>query len=99
MPQAVGETTISDESRGGLEGRRHVATKDKGGSKSGKKAPPRKDPQTEAPDQEGEQAGGTAKVVRRLQVDDAARAVCAAPREQDMSGLWRSESSGYPGFT
>ena len=39
MPQTVGETTISDESRGGLEGRRHMATKDKGGSKGRKKAP------------------------------------------------------------
>ena len=38
MPQTVGETTINDESRGGLEGRRHMATKDKGGGKGRKKA-------------------------------------------------------------
>jgi hypothetical protein len=42
------------------EGRRHMATKDKGGSKSRKKAPART-LKTEAPDQEGEASGRTAK--------------------------------------
>ena len=55
-----------------------MATKDKGGSKGRKKAP--QDPQTEAPDQEGEAGGRDCEVVRRLRVDDAARPARAAPQ-------------------
>ena len=55
-----------------------MATKDKGGSKSRRR--PRKDPQTEAPDQEGETSGRDCEVVRRIRVDDAARAARAAPQ-------------------
>lgn len=60
MPQTAGETTISDESRGGLEGRRHMATKDKGGSKSRKKAPA-KTLKQKRQTKKAKQAGGTAK--------------------------------------
>jgi len=51
---------LSDESRGGLEGRRHVATKDKGGSKSSKKAPA-KTLKQKRQTMKAKQAGGTAK--------------------------------------
>ena len=54
-----------------------MATKDGGGSKSRKKAPG-EGPQTEAPDQEGEAIGRDCEAVRRLRVDDAARAARAA---------------------
>jgi len=54
----VGETTIRDESRGGLEGR--MATKDKGGSKSRKKAPA-KTLKQKRQTKKAKQASGTAK--------------------------------------
>ena len=60
MPQTVGETTISDESRDGLKGRRHMATKDKGGSNSRKKIPT-KTLKQKRQTKKAKQAGGTAK--------------------------------------
>jgi hypothetical protein len=51
---------LSDESRGGLEGGRHVATKDKGGSKSRKKTPT-KTLKQKRQTKKAKQAGGTAK--------------------------------------
>jgi len=51
---------LSDESRGGLEGGRHVATKDKGGSKSRKKAPA-KTLKQKRQTKRAKQAGGTSK--------------------------------------
>ena len=56
----MGEPTISDELRGGLEGRREMATKDKGGSKSSKKAPAKTLKQKRLT-KKAKQAGGTAK--------------------------------------
>jgi hypothetical protein len=56
----VGETTISDESRGRLEGRRHMATEDKGGGKSSKKAPA-KTLKQKRQTKKAKQAIGTAK--------------------------------------
>jgi hypothetical protein len=56
----VGETTISDESRVGLEGRRHMATKDKRGSKSRKKTPA-KTLKQKRQTKKAKQAGGTAR--------------------------------------
>jgi hypothetical protein len=56
----LGEPNISDESRGGLEGGREVATKDKGGSKSRKKAPA-KTLKQKRETKKAKQAGGTAK--------------------------------------
>jgi hypothetical protein len=56
----VGETTISDESRDGLKGRRHIATMDKGGSKSRRKAPARTLKQKRQT-KKAKQAGGTAR--------------------------------------
>ena len=79
MSQVLGEPNISDESRGGLEGGREVATKDKGGSKSRKKAPA-KILKTEAPDQEGEASGRDCEVMRRIRVDGMARAARAVPQ-------------------
>lgn len=58
MPQTVGETTISDESRDGLEG--HMATKDKGGSKGSEKTPA-KTLKQKRQTKKAKQAGGTAK--------------------------------------
>ena len=60
MPQVVGELTISDELRGGLEGRREMVTEDKGGSKSSKKAPA-KTLKQKRQTKKAKQAGGTAK--------------------------------------
>ena len=60
MPQTVGETTISDETRGGLEGRCDMATKNKGGSKGRKKAPA-KTLKQKRQTKKAKQAGGTAK--------------------------------------
>ena len=60
MPQTAGETTISDESRGRLEGRRHMATKDKNGSKGRKKAPA-KTLKQKRQTEKAKQASGTAK--------------------------------------
>ena len=60
MPQSAGKSTISDESRGGLEARRHMATKDKGGSKSRKKTPA-KTLKQKRQTKDAKQAGGTAK--------------------------------------
>ena len=51
---------LSDESRGGLEGGRHVATKDKGGSKSSKKTPAKTLKQKRQTNK-AKQAGGTAR--------------------------------------
>jgi hypothetical protein len=51
---------LSDESRGGLEGGRHVATKDKGGSKIRKKTPA-KTLKQKRQTKKAKQAGGTAK--------------------------------------
>jgi hypothetical protein len=63
-----------------------MATKDKGGSKSRKKARG-EDPQTRAPDQEVEPIGRDCEVVRRIRVDDATRAcTCRAPGEQACPG-------------
>jgi hypothetical protein len=56
----VGETTISDASRDGLKGRRHMATKDKGGIKSRKKTPA-KTLKQKRQTKKAKQAGGTAK--------------------------------------
>jgi len=88
---------LSDESRGGLEGRRHMATEDKGRSKS--KEDPRKDPQTEASDQEGEASGRDCEVVRRLRVDDAARAARAAPQGSRHVRVVAIRVLGSSGFT
>jgi hypothetical protein len=60
LPQVLGEPNISYESRGGLEGGREVATKDKGGSKSRKKAPA-KTLKQKRQTKKAKQAGGTAK--------------------------------------
>jgi hypothetical protein len=60
LPQVLGEPNISDESRGGLEGGREVATKDKGGTKSRKKAPA-KTLKQKRQTKKAKQAGGTAK--------------------------------------
>ena len=60
MPHVFGEPNISDESRGGLEGGREVATKDKGGSKSRKKALA-KTLKQKRETKKAKQAGGTAK--------------------------------------
>jgi hypothetical protein len=60
LPQVLGEPNISDESRGGLEGGREVATKDKGGSKSRKKAPA-KTLKQKRQTKKAKQAVGTAK--------------------------------------
>jgi hypothetical protein len=54
----LGETTISAESRDGLEG--HMATKDKGGSKSSKKTPA-KTLKQKRQTKKAKQAGGTAR--------------------------------------
>ena len=56
---SVGETTISDEPRGGLEGRRHMTTKDKGGK--GRKKAPAKTLKQKRQTKKAKQAGGTAK--------------------------------------
>jgi hypothetical protein len=60
LPQTVGETTIRDEWRGGLEGRRDKTTEDKGGSKSRKKSPARTLKQKRQTEY-AKQASGTAK--------------------------------------
>jgi hypothetical protein len=60
LPQTVGETTIRDESRGGLEGRRDKTTEVKGGSKSRKKSPARTLKQKRQTEY-AKQASGTAK--------------------------------------
>ena len=56
-----------------------MATKDKGGSKSRKKTPTKTLKQKRQTNK-AKQAGGTAKVMRRIRVDDAARAARAAPQ-------------------
>jgi hypothetical protein len=58
LPQTLGETTIRDESRGGPEG--HMATEDKGGGKSSKKAPA-KTLKQKRQTKKAKQAIGTAK--------------------------------------
>jgi hypothetical protein len=57
LPQVLGEPNISDESRGGLERGREVATKDKGGSKSSKKAPAKTLKQKRQPRRRNKRAG------------------------------------------
>ena len=59
MSQVLGEPNISDESRGGLEGGREVATKDKGRSKSSKKTPA-KTLKQKRQTKKAKQVGGTA---------------------------------------
>jgi hypothetical protein len=59
LPQVLGEPNISDESRR-LEGGREVATKDKGGTKSRKKAPA-KTLKQKRQTKKAKQAGGNAK--------------------------------------
>jgi hypothetical protein len=56
LSQNVGGTTVSDESRDGPKGRRHMATKGRG-PKQKQNENPREDPQTEAPEQAGEASG------------------------------------------
>jgi hypothetical protein len=75
-----------------------MATKEKGGSRSRKKGP-RKDPQARAPDQEGEASGRDCEIVRRIRVDDAARAARAAPQGSRHVRVVAIRVLGSSGFT
>jgi len=75
-----------------------MATKDKGGSKSRRKTPG-EDPQTEAPDQEGEASGRDCEVMRRIRVDDAARAARAAPQGSGHARVVAIRVLGSSGLT
>jgi hypothetical protein len=97
LPQTVGGITISDEPRGRHEGRRDMATKDKRGSKSRRKGPAR--PTIEAPNEGGETSMRNSEVVRRLQVDDTARAARAAPRGSRHVGVVAIRALGLSRFT
>jgi hypothetical protein len=75
-----------------------MATKDKGGSKRRKKARG-EEPQTRAPDQEVEPIDRDYEVVRRIRVDDAARATRAAPQGIGNVRVVAIRVLGASGFT
>lgn len=74
-----------------------MATKDRDGSKSRRKA--RAKTLKQEPDQEGETSGRDCEVVRRIRVDDAARAARAAPQGMGNVRVVAIRVLGSSGFT
>ena len=75
-----------------------MATKDKGEARA-ERRPAAKNLKQERPDQEGEPSGRDCEVVRRIRVDDAARAARAAPQGSRHVRVVAIRVLGSSGFT